>query len=352
MERRSMTRIDGSARIWLGAGLAGLMLASATWLSSPAPLGAQGHRGGQPLEKFTLLMPEAHGHTFRTVYVGIEKGWFAEEGLAIDFKVVPGGAVNLIPQLAQGAGDVAWAGGYTVIQARAKGVPIVGLFSASTETLWGLITLRASNIRAPKDLKARTLGVVAYSSATHFMAQGLVRAGGLGEGEVNLKPIGMGGPASLNARQIDGYVWFKTQGLALETRGTPVHVLDLDQFIPVPQDLMLTTEKIARARQGALRAYLRVLKKTSDFEFDPNNWAEGDTYQAKYAPETVLDKAFLSALRKYNHERTERDRARRWRWGSTDPDRLEKAQDFLHEIKVIERKTPVKAMYTNDFLPE
>ncbi len=85
---------------------------------------------------------------------------------------------------------------------------------------------------------------------------------------------------------------------------------------------------------------------------EPAHWAEGDTYQAKYAPETVQDKAFLAALRKYNHARTERDMKRKWRWGSTDSERLERAQDFLQELKVVEKKTPVKAMYTNEFLPE
>jgi NitT/TauT family transport system substrate-binding protein len=306
----------------------------------------------RPLEKLTLLMPEPHGHTFRVVYLGIEKGWFAQEGLEIDFKTIPGGAVNIIPQLAQGAGDVGWAGGYTVIQARAKSVPILGINSASTETLWGLITRRETGIRTPKDLRGKTIGVVAFSSATHFMALALLRAGGLTEADVNLRPIGLGGAAALSQKQIDGYIWFKTQGLALETRGTPVHVLDLDQFIPVPQDLMLSTERVVRSRPDALRAYLRVLKRAADYEFTVRNYTEGDAFQAKYAPESVVDTAFLGALRTYTRARTERDQARQWRWGSTDPARLERAQDFLYDIKVIERKTAVKDMFTNELLPE
>ena len=304
------------------------------------------------LEKLTLLMPEPHGHTFRVVYLGIEKGWFASEGVEIDFKTVPGGGVNIVPQLAQGTGDIGWAGGYTVIQARAKGVPVVGINSASSESLWGLITRKESEIRTPKNLRGKTIGVVAFSSATHFMTLALLRAGGLTEGDANIRPIGLGGAAALSQKQIDGYVWFKTQGLALETRGTPVNVLDVDQFVPLPQDLMLSTEQVIRTRAAALRGYLRVLKRVADYEFATQNYAEGDAAQAKYAPESVLDTTFLRALQGYTRARTERDRARRWRWGSTDPARLERAQDFLHEIKVIERKTPVKDMFTNDLLPE
>jgi NitT/TauT family transport system substrate-binding protein len=325
------------------AGVLAAMLAAAVAAALAQP---------KPLEKVTLLMPEPHGHTFRVVYLGIEKGWFANEGIEIDFKTIPGGAVNIVPQLAQGAGDIGWAGGYTVIQARAKGAPIVGINSASAESLWGVITRKESGIRAPRDLRGKTIGVVAFSSATHFMTLALLRAGGLTESDANIRPIGLGGAAALSQKQIDGYVWFKTQGLALETRGTPVHVLDVDQFIPLPQDLMLSTEQTIRARGPALRAYLRVLKRAADYEFATQNYAEGDAALKKYAPESVLDTTFLRALQGYTRARTERDHARKWRWGSTDPVRLERAQDFLHEIKVIERRTPVKDMFTNDLLPE
>jgi hypothetical protein len=61
-------------------------------------------------------------------------------------------------------------------------------------------------------------------------------------------------PGAVSQKQIDGYVWFNTQGLALETRGTPVHVLDIDQFVPLPQDLMLSTERTIKTRAAALRA--------------------------------------------------------------------------------------------------
>jgi NitT/TauT family transport system substrate-binding protein len=164
-------------------------------------------------EKLGILMPEPHGHTFRLLYVGIEKGWFAAEGLDLEFMVVPGGAVNIVPQLARGQGDVAWAGGYTIIQARARNAPVVAIHSASTESLWGLITRAEDNIRKPQDLKGKTLGVVAFSSATHFMTLGFLEAGGLAEADANLRPIGLGGPAMLGQNQIDGYLWFKSLGV-------------------------------------------------------------------------------------------------------------------------------------------
>ena len=65
----------------------------------------------------------------------------------------------------------------------------------------------------------------------------------------------------------------------------------------------------------------------------------------------MQDKKFLRALREFTHARTERDRSRNWRWGSIYPDRIDKAQEFLLEIKVIDKKVPVEQMYSNDFLP-
>jgi hypothetical protein len=115
---------------------------------------------------------------------------------------------------------------------------------------------------------------------------------------------------------------------------------------------MLTTEKVARGRPEAIRGYLRALRKAYEHDADSRHWAENDAHQAKWAPESVQDRAYLKALREFTHARTERDRARGWRWGSTFPDRIEKAQDFLFDLKVIEKKTPVKAMYTDEFLPQ
>jgi NitT/TauT family transport system substrate-binding protein len=312
----------------------------------PAP-----SRAAKPLEKFTLLLPTPHDHTYRLAYIALEKGWFRDEGLDIEWNIVPGGAVNIVPQLAQGAGDVAWAGGYTVIQARAKGAPALAIMGASTETLWGLISHKAAGIQKPADLKGKTIGVVAFSSATHFMAKALLKAGGLTEADVDLKPVGMGGPASLAHRQIDAYIWFKPQGLALQLRGTPVDVLDLDPYVPLPQDFMLTTDRVARTRPEALRGYLRALKKAYEHDFDPKNWEENNGYQARWAPESVQDKRFLKALREFTHAGTERDIAKGWRWGFIDAERIDKAQDFLHEIKVIDRKVPVEEMFSNAFLP-
>lgn len=316
---------------WLVAGL--LSLAS---LSAAA------------LEPFKLLMPAPHGHTFRSIYTGIEKGWFKEEGLEIVFLPVPGGAVNLVPQLSQGAGDIAWAGGYTVIQARARGVPVVGVHSASAESLWALITHKDANIRRPADLKGKTVGVVAFSSATHFMMQALLAAGGLTESDVSIRPVGMGGPALISQKQIDAYIWFRSQAASLKAKGAPVDLMPLDPHIPLPQDLMLATEEGIKKRRKAFESYMRVLKRADAYALDPKNDAEIDGYQAKYAPQTVHDKADLKVLSQEVRDRAARDRAQNWTWGSTDPARLEAAQALLLKLKVIPKATPVSAMYTND----
>lgn len=315
------------------------------------PLPATISAGAEDLAPFRLLMPEAHGHTFRIVYIGIEKGWFRDEGLEIEFLPVPGGAVNLVPQLASGAGEIAWAGGYTIIQARARGVPVVAIHSASTESLWGFITREDSGIEKPADLKGKTLGVISFSSATYFMMQGLLQAGGLSVEDADIQPIGMGGPASLMQGQIDGYIWFKAQGLALRMRGAPVKVIDMEPHFPLPQDSMLTTEAYAAEHGDRITSYLSILKRGTEYDTDPANFEENNAYLAKYAPEAVEDQTFLRALWEFSNQRHDRDMAKDWRWGEIDGERLAQAQDYLLKIGVVEKPTPVEAMYNNSFLP-
>lgn len=305
----------------------------------------------QAAEPLRLLMPEPHGPLYRAIYAGIEKGWFKEEGVEMVFMPIPGGAVNMLPQLTQGVGDIAWAGGYTVLQARAKGVPVVGIASGASESQWSLISHKDANIRTPADLKGKTIGVVAFSSATYFMAQALLRSGKLGEADVNIRPIGLGGPALLSQKQVDAYIWFKTQGLALQAKGAQVNVMDLDPYIPLPQDLTLATESTVEKRRDDIKSYLKVLKRAEAFVRDPKNDAESDAFLAKYAPEAVQDPTYLKVVEQEERDRSARDRSRNWRWGSTDPKRLEASQDFLFDLRVIERKTPVGAMFTDSLLP-
>lgn len=328
LSRRSMLAATGAA---VGCMLAGVVKASTQTLR--------------------ILMPETHGHTFRLLYLGLEKGWFAAEGLDIEFLPVPGGAVNLVPQLAQGAGDIAFAGGYTVIQARSRGVDVIGIHSASSESLWSLIAHRDAGIAGPEDLRGKTIGVVAFSSQTHFMVLGLLQAAGLTEADVNIQPIGMGGPAALAQRQIDAYVWFRSQGIGLRLRGADVDILPIDSMIPIPQDLLLVTSRTASERAEQIRAFLRVYKAARDYDLDPANHAEVDSYQTKFAPETTSDAQFLEALRVEDRLRFERDEQRGWRYGSIDSSRIAEAQAFLLSSGIIERETPVENMFTNDLLP-
>jgi len=335
VERRT---IRLAIKVWLAVAIVAIAV---------CPAAAQ-----QKLASFRILMPEPHGYTFRAIYIGVEKGWFQAEGLDIGFLPVPGGAVNLVPQLAQGNGELAYAGGYTVIQARARGVPVVAVNAASTESLWGLIARRASQIKKPADLRGKTLGIVAFSSATHFMALGLLKAGGLSEADVNLRPIGMGGPAAISQGQVDGYIWFQTQGLALQTRGAAVDILPLDDIIPLPQDAMIVTETLIKEKSEQIRGFMRALHRAILYDNDPGHESEDDAYQAKYAPESVADKTYLKALNEFARARLARDEAKGWRWGETDPRRLEAAQRFLLDLKVIDQPTPVEKMYDNSFLPD
>src|SRR5262249_33802460 len=131
-----------------------------------------------------------------------------------------------------------------------------------------------------------------------------------------------------------------------------VEVLDADRFIALPQDLILTSESQIARRRAVLMGYLKVLKRATEYDRDPAHQAEGDAFQAKYAPETVEDRQYLTVIREEIAARYRRDQAKGWRWGEILAERLRTAQDFLYEIKVINKKTPVDKMYDNSLLPE
>ena len=103
------------------------------------------------------------------VYVAIERGYFAEEGLAVTPEPAQGGAA-LVPAVLGGDYQFGYTNNVSVIQARARGLPLRivadgAQATAATPGYEDAIVARAdTRVRRPADLADATIGVNAISS--------------------------------------------------------------------------------------------------------------------------------------------------------------------------------------------
>lgn len=127
-------------------------------------------------------LPQAQ---FMGYYVAKAKGYYANEG--IDLTINPGGP-NIIAEnmVASGNNTFGHAGGMTsLLQAREKGLPIVGIGMLFQETPYRLVALEKSGIKKFSDIKGKTVST--WFTGPQFMVQAMIKASGLQLSDVKLE---------------------------------------------------------------------------------------------------------------------------------------------------------------------
>ena len=125
--------------------------------------------GALAQEKLTLQLKWVTQAQFAGYYVAKDKGFYKEAGLDVTIK--PGGPDIAPPQIIAGGGaDVIVEWMPAALAAREKGVPLVNIAQPFKRSGMMLTCRAETGVKAPADLKGRTLGVWFYGNEYPFMA--------------------------------------------------------------------------------------------------------------------------------------------------------------------------------------
>jgi NitT/TauT family transport system substrate-binding protein len=119
-------------------------------------------------------------------------GYYKDEGLNVELISVSTGSVSETGLLSGSAEAVVGAYEQTIhIQARGKFITSIVQISASPQEAL-LASSKDPNIKSPKDLKGKVIGVTGFGSLTHFLSQDLVTRAGLKSGDASYIAVGAG----------------------------------------------------------------------------------------------------------------------------------------------------------------
>lgn len=143
-------------------------------------------------QDITFFMTFVPNVQFAQMYVGIEKGYFAEAGynLTLEYGNEPDG-VDLI---ALGERQFGLIAGEQVIVARANERPVVSVYEWWQEYPIVIVTAADSGIDTPQDLAGRTVGVPGRFGATYSGLVAFLAANDLTEADIDLQEIGFNAP--------------------------------------------------------------------------------------------------------------------------------------------------------------
>lgn len=224
-------------------------------------------------------------------FVGIERGYFAEQGVQLDLQPLAGGA-DMLTQTAAGNFDVG-AGGigsaYFNLAARAQGlgqqqpIRIVAPLHAerpplTTPLVAGKKAFDAGRVTRIADLKGKKVAINAFGAATEYWLERALNAGGLTSTDVEVVAIPFQSVAqALDSGAIAGAMLgepFATLGV----RQGQVRVLN-DAFLDGDQPTAIYYNSAWAAKnpgpaQGFMTAYLKAVR-----DLEGGGWSDPATLQ-------------------------------------------------------------------------
>lgn len=282
---------------------------------------------------------------FAPFYLAVERGYFREEGIELefDYKFETDG-VKLVA-----AGELPFAvvSGEQVVLARAQGLPVRYIAQWYHQFPVAVIALESSGIRAPQDLKGKTIGLPGFFGATYVGWRAFLAANGLSESDMTVIEIGFTQVAALQQGKVDAVVGYTVnEPIVLAENGYPVVVFNVADQVDMVANGILTSEAVARDNPALARGFVRaLLRGIEDTIRDPDaamaicvKYVEGLN-----ADDPVQRKVLLDSV--------EMMKPGSKRPGESTPEAWRNTQNTLIAMGQVREAADVNTFFTNEFLP-
>ena len=297
-------------------------------------------------EKITYMFPAPPLlPAFGPIQLAKGKGYFSQAGLDVSYAVGRGG-VDVAKEV--GAGNVPIGGivADAPIIVRQNGGPVKMVAVFGGKGFMQLVVRADSHIEKPADLKGKTITVMSYQDTTFYALLGLLASAGLTKDDVDIQAAGPVGVWQMVATG-------KSVGMAgvpdwippVEAAGVAIKVIPTDEFFPHMAQAIAASDQIIKDKPDMVRAFVKAaLHGMKDIMDDP---ATAATDFVKFVPEWTGKEGQVKEAFDYYDRLVypgQKD------LGAIDPERLGKLQDFYLAKGIIQKKTPLDELYTNQFV--
>ncbi len=208
---------------------------------------------------------------FSIPWIAKEAGIFQRHGLDVELVYIAAGS-RAVQTLVSGSIDIAAIGGPAGVDAKLAGADT--LYVAIPVNRVIVFTVATPQIQRVEELRGKSIGVTRIGTVTDFFTRIFLRQNGLvPDRDVMIRQMG-GLPeivAGLKAGQIQGGTFGFPAVLHARAAGFRVLVDYNTQGFRYPLSSVIVTEKLLRARESAVRAFLEAhIEAVHRFKTDPN----------------------------------------------------------------------------------
>jgi NitT/TauT family transport system substrate-binding protein len=278
-------------------------------------------------------------------YVADQKGYFAENGIEIDFdhSLFENDAVKLV-----GTDEIQFAivSGEQVLLSRAQDIPLVYVFEWFQKYPIAVVSKSEAGIVEPSDLAGHSVGLPGRFGASYVGWRALLAEAGLTEDDVTTEEIGFTQVAAVSEDVVEAAVGYaNNEPVQLTQAGYDVNVLYVSEYVDLVANGLVTNEKTLVENPDLVAAMVDAIARgLADVLADPDHaftvsqdYVEGLDGDTADAQRIVLDES-----------------VKLWeapRLGMSDLSSWEQTQTVLLDSGLLAEPQDLEAVFTNEFVP-
>ncbi len=220
----------------------------------------------------TVFMSYVPSVQFAPAYVAAEKGYFADENIAVTFENSFNEADG-VERLASNDLQFGLISGEQVVLARANGRPVVYVFEWYHRFPVGVVSRAEQNITEPADLAGRIVGIPGPFGASYIGLRALLNAADLSEADLGeLRTIGFAAPENICENKVEAaVVYIVNEPLTIEQQCGAVNVIDVSDYAMLVSNGLVSNEQTIRNHPELVRGMVRALRRgVADVLNDPD----------------------------------------------------------------------------------
>jgi NitT/TauT family transport system substrate-binding protein len=301
--------------------------------------------GPRPTELTPIRLPLGYipNVQFAPLYVAVERGYFADEGLQVEFDYsFETDATALV-----GANELQFAvvSGEQVLLARAQGLPVVYVAAWYQEYPISVVAKSEQGILSVSDLRGRTIGLPGLYGANYIGLQALLFAGGLEESDVTLDSIGYTQVEALAAdRDPAVAVYTANEPVQLRARGYELTELRVADSVQLASNGLISNEQTLAENPDLVRRMVRAfLRGLADTIADPQAaYRTSLAFVEGLAAEDPIQQQVLdTSIELWQAQRP----------GYSEPQAWENMQQVLLDMGLLTAPLDLSKAFTNAYLP-
>lgn len=296
------------------------------------------------LETIRLPMGYIPNIQYAPFYVAVEKGYFKEEGIELEFDYsYETDGVALV-----GAGELPFSvvSGEQVPLARSQELPVVYVAAWYKDYPISVVAKKAQNINAPEDLAGKKVGLPGLFGANYIGFVALLHANDLTESDLTLDAIGFNQVEALVTDQEEAVVVYTTnEPIQLRAEGHELTELRVADYVTLASNGLLTSEMVIDENpalvRGMVRALLRGMEEAAENPDEAYEISKNYVENLADADESVQKEILATSIEFWQLEQP----------GYSDPQAWENMNTLLVEMGLVAKEIDITAAYTNEFIP-